>query len=140
MTESTRDALLALADEQYVLLTTTRRSGDRVPTPVWVARDGDGLVVTTGAEAGKVKRIRHTPRVTLQACDRVGRPRDGAPVIVAHATVHDDEASRAALDAALSEKYGVQYAAIRAMGRLRGRRSPGSVVLRLVAEPEAPGR
>ena len=140
MTESARDALLALADEQYVLLTTTRRSGDRVPTPVWVARDGDGLVVTTGAEAGKVKRIRHTPRVTLQACDRVGRPRDGAPVIVAHATVHDDEASRAALDAALSEKYGVQYAAIRAMGRLRGRRSPGSVVLRLVAEPEAPGR
>mgnify|MGYP002777924839 FL=1 len=140
MTESTRDALLALADEQYVLLTTTRRSGDRVPTPVWVARDGDGLVVTTGAEAGKVKRIRHTPRVTLQACDRVGRPLDGAPVIVAHATVHDDEASRAALDAALSEKYGVQYAAIRAMGRLRGRRSPGSVVLRLVAEPEAPGR
>lgn len=140
MTESTRDALLALADEQYVLLTTTRRSGDRVPTPVWVARDGDGLVVTTGAEAGKVKRIRHTPRVTLQACDRVGRPRDGAPMIVAHATVHDDEASRAALDAALSEKYGVQYAAIRAMGRLRGRRSPGSVVLRLVAEPEAPGR
>ncbi len=140
MTESTRDALLALADEQYVLLTTTRRSGDRVPTPVWVARDGDGLVVTTGAEAGKVKRIRHTPRVTLQACDRVGRPLDGAPMIVAHATVHDDEASRAALDAALSEKYGVQYAAIRAMGRLRGRRSPGSVVLRLVAEPEAPGR
>ncbi len=140
MTESARDALLALADEQYVLLTTTRRSGDRVPTPVWVARDGDGLVVTTGAEAGKVKRIRHTPRVTLQACDRVGRPLDGAPVIVAHATVHDDEASRAALDAALSEKYGVQYAAIRAMGRLRGRRSPGSVVLRLVAEPEAPGR
>lgn len=140
MTESARDALLALADEQYVLLTTTRRSGDRVPTPVWVARDGDGLVVTTGAEAGKVKRIRHTPRVTLQACDRVGRPLDGAPVIVAHATVHDDEASRAALDAALSEKYGVQYAAIRAMGRLRGRRSPGSVVLRLVVEPEAPGR
>ncbi len=49
MTDSAREALLALADEQYVLLTTTRRSGDRVPTPVWVARDGDALVVTTGA-------------------------------------------------------------------------------------------
>ena len=81
-------------------------------------------------EAGKVKRIRHTPRVLLQACDRVGRPLDGAPVIEAHASVHDDEASRAALEAALSEKYGVQYAAIRAMSRLRGRRSPGSVVVR----------
>ncbi len=86
-----------------------------------------------GPEAGKVKRIRHTPRVLLQACDRVGRPLDGAPVIEAHASVHDDEASRAALEAALSEKYGVQYAAIRAMSRLRGRRSPGSVVVRLEA-------
>lgn len=136
MTDSapeTAAGLLALADEQYVLLTTTKRSGDRVPTPVWVARHGDALLVTTGAEAGKVKRIRHTPRVLLQACDRVGRPLDGAPIIEAHASVHDDEASRAALDAALSEKYGVQYAAIRAMSRLRGRRSPGSVVVQLEA-------
>ncbi len=71
--------------------------------------------------------------MTLQACDRIGRPLEGAPVITAHATVHDDEASRAALDTALSEKYGVQYAAIRAMGRLRVRRTPGSVVVRLDA-------
>lgn len=132
-TDATPDPLLALADEQYVLLTTTRRTGERVPTPVWVARHDDVLLVTTGAEAGKVKRIRHTPRVTLQACDRVGRPLAGAPVVEAHATVHDDEATRAALDAALDAKYGVQYAAIRAMSRLRGRRGPGSVVVRLAA-------
>lgn len=133
MTETPYEALLALADEQYVLLTTTRRTGERVPTPVWVARHDDVLLVTTGAEAGKVKRIRHTPRVTLQACDRVGRPLAGAPVVEALATVHDDDATRAALDAALDAKYGVQYAAIRAMSRLRGRRSPGSVAVRLAA-------
>lgn len=127
------DPVVALADEQYVLLTTTRRSGVAVPTPVWVARHDDALLVTTGAEAGKVKRVRHTPRVTLQACDRVGRPLDGAPVIEALASVHDDDESRAHLDAALSSKYGVQYAAIRAMGRLRGRAASSSVVLRLVA-------
>lgn len=136
MTDSASEALLTLATEQYVLLTTTKRSGERVPTPVWVAHDGEALLVTTGAEAGKVKRIRHTPRVTLQACDRVGRPRDGAPVVEARASVHDDEASRAALDAALSAKYGVQYAAIRAMTRLRGRTAPASVVLRLAAETD----
>lgn len=127
------DPVVALADHSYVLLTTTRRSGVAVPTPVWVARHGDALLVTTGAEAGKVKRVRHTPRVTLQACDRVGTPLTDAPVIEAVASVHDDEQSRAHLEAALSAKYGVQYAAIRAMSRLRGRRSPGSVVLRLVA-------
>jgi PPOX class probable F420-dependent enzyme len=127
------DPVVALADEQYVLLTTTRRSGVAVATPVWVARHDEALLVTTGADAGKVKRIRHTPRVTLQACDRVGRPLDGAPVVEALASVHDDEATRAQLDAALSEKYGVQYAAIRAMGRLRGRAASSSVALRLVA-------
>lgn len=127
------DPVIALADEQYVLLTTTRRSGVLVPTPVWVARHEDALLVTTGAEAGKVKRVRHTPRVTLQACDRVGTPLAGAPVVEAHASVHDDDETRAHLEAALSEKYGVQYAAIRAMGKLRGRRADSSVALRLVA-------
>ncbi len=131
MTEST--ALLTLADEQYVLLTTTRRTGATVPTPVWVARDGDALVVTTGAESGKVKRMRHTPRVTVQACDRAGTPHPGAAVVAARATLHDDAESRERLDAALSEKYGVQYAAIRAMGKLRGRRANESVVVRLSA-------
>lgn len=127
------DPVVALADHQYVLLTSTRRTGVPVPTPVWVARHGDALLVTTGAEAGKVKRVRHTPRVTLQACDRVGTPLAGASVVEAHASVHDDDETRAHLEAALSAKYGVQYAAIRAMGALRGRRAPRSVVLRLVA-------
>lgn len=126
------DPLAAFAGEQYVLLTTTRRSGVAVATPVWVAPHGESLVVTTGAEAGKIKRIRHTPRVTLQACDRVGKPLEGAAVVEAYATVHDDEESLAQLDAALSAKYGVQYAAIKAMSKLRGRRAPGSVMVRLV--------
>lgn len=127
------DDFTALADQQYVLLTTTRRTGVPVGTPVWVARHGDALVVTTGAEAGKVKRVWHTPHVTLQACDRVGKPLDGAPVVEAVASVHDDAESRKHLDAALSEKYGVQYAAIRAMSRLRGKNAAASVMLRLVA-------
>ncbi|MEN9620960.1 MAG: hypothetical protein RL499_1153 [Actinomycetota bacterium] len=129
-------AIAALADEQYVLLTTTRRNGVAVPTPVWVAPHEGALVVTTGAEAGKVKRMRHTPKVTLQACDRVGKPLEGAPVVEAHATVHDDEQSMTQLEAALSAKYGVQYAAIKAMSKLRGRRAPGSVMVRLSAPPE----
>jgi len=122
-----------LAHEQYVLLTTTRRSGVAVPTPVWVALDGDGLVVTTGAESGKVKRIRHTPRVTLQACDRMGKPNAGSPVLEAQASVHEDAASRERLEGVMSKKYGVQYAAIRAMSKLRGRNAAASIVVRLTA-------
>jgi len=123
--------LLALGDEQYVLVTTTRRSGVEVPTPVWVAREGDALIVTTGADSGKVKRILHTPEVTVQACDRAGRPHDGAPVIVARASVLDDDGARARLDDIFLDKYGAQYRAIRALGRVRGRARSASVVVRM---------
>jgi len=126
-------ALLALGDEQYVLLTTTRRSGVEVPTPVWVAPDDEALIVTTGADSGKVKRLRHTPRVTLQACDRAGRPTEGAPVLTGHASVLDDDDSRTRLDEAFLKKYGAQYRAIRALGRLRGRARSASVVVRITA-------
>ena len=125
-------ALLGLGDEPYVLLTTTRRSGVDVPTPVWVARDGEALVVTTGGDSGKVKRLRHTPRVTLQACDRAGRPDDGAPVLTAPASVHDDDDARARLDELFHDKYGAQYRAIRALGRVRGRDRSASVVVRIM--------
>lgn len=124
--------LLALGDETYVLLTTTRRSGVAVPTAVWVGRDGDALVVTTAADAGKTKRIRHTPRVTLQACDRAGNPTAGAPIVEGRAVVDDSDAARDRLDALFRRKYGATYAAIRAMARLRGRSRSASVVLRIM--------
>ena len=38
-------SLLSLADARFVSLTTFRRSGAPVSTPVWVARDGGSLVV-----------------------------------------------------------------------------------------------
>ncbi|MGB9375084.1 MAG: PPOX class F420-dependent oxidoreductase [Jiangellales bacterium] len=57
----------------YVSLTTFRRDGTPVATPVWVARDGDHLYVTTPVETGKVKRLRHTSRVLLASCDARGR-------------------------------------------------------------------
>jgi PPOX class probable F420-dependent enzyme len=125
--------LLDLADEPYVLLTTTRLSGVTVGTPVWVARHDDTLLVTTGSQSGKVKRARHTPRVTLQACDRAGTPLAGAPIVEAHATVHDDADTRATIDRALQAKYGLQFAAIRAMSKLRGRAAEAPVVMRIVA-------
>ena len=62
---------LDLAGEQFVSLTTFRRDGTPVPTPVWIAQDGDApLVVTTPAGTGKVKRLRHDPRVELRTCNR----------------------------------------------------------------------
>ncbi|MEI5033281.1 PPOX class F420-dependent oxidoreductase [Streptomyces sp. S1A(2023)] len=64
-----------LAASRYVLLTTFRRDGRAVPTPVWVMRDGGCLAVWSVADAGKVKRIRNSGRVTVAPCDWRGVPK-----------------------------------------------------------------
>ena len=46
-----------LGDEAYVSLVSFRRDGREVPTAVWIAPDGEDLVVYTNAKSGKVKRI-----------------------------------------------------------------------------------
>jgi len=106
--------LLALGDEAFVLLSTFRTTGIAVGTPVWVARDGDRLLVTTGGTSGKVKRIGHTARVELTACSVRGDILDGAVAVPAHAMVATDAATLARLDEVLLAKYGEQFTAIRA--------------------------
>jgi uncharacterized protein len=78
-----------LPQSTYVSLTTFRRTGVAVATPVWAAPDGDSLIVWTRADSGKVKRLRHTSRVTVAPCDVRGRVQgpavDGVAAFVDHA-------------------------------------------------------
>jgi PPOX class probable F420-dependent enzyme len=117
------DTLDRLSAEKYILLTTFRRDGRAVPTPVWSVRDGDGLAVWTAADSGKVKRIRNNGEVTVAPCDVRGRPH-GAPV-PARATLYDLAGSRR-IRGLLKQKY-------RLLGRLsllgsRLRRGEGGTV------------
>ena len=50
-----------------VMLTTYRRDGRAVPTPVGYGIDGPELYLMTDPASGKVKRLRHTPRVSVSA-------------------------------------------------------------------------
>ena len=59
---------------KHILLTTYRASGEAVGTPVWFAEDGDRLLVWTGANTGKVRRIRVDDHVTVCPCTATGRP------------------------------------------------------------------
>lgn len=114
------DAFLDSAESPFILLTTYRRTGVAVSTPVWVVRDGDRLLVTTGVTAGKVKRVAHTARVELVACDRGGAVTEGAPAVSAMAVVDSSPQTRTTLDAALLAKYGETYVSIKAAQRDRG--------------------
>ena len=64
-----------LGAERYLSLTTRRRNGTLASTPVWVVSDdGVRLLVWTGADTWKVRRIRRDPHVFVAASDYRGRP------------------------------------------------------------------
>lgn len=106
-----------LAASQYVLLTTFTKDGRPKPTPVWAAPDGDRLLVITQEKSWKVKRIRHTPRVVLAACDMRGRP-TGEP-LDATATILD-KTHNGAVYRAIGKRYGLVGAVFNVFSKLRG--------------------
>jgi PPOX class probable F420-dependent enzyme len=65
--------IATLAKSRYISITSYRRDGRAVATPVWFAPDGDRVVVWTDPASGKAKRIRAGSRVTVAACDIRGR-------------------------------------------------------------------
>ncbi|AZC14311.1 PPOX class F420-dependent oxidoreductase [Microbacterium sp. ABRD28] len=125
------DDLIALAAEEFVSLTTFRRNGIGVPTTVWVARDADRLVVTTGADSGKVKRIRRNPAVTLRPSDRAGRVDPGAAIVSATATIQHDVDEIERCTALFHAKYGLQARMILGLGRVLSRDGRNRVLLHL---------
>ncbi|MQY14920.1 hypothetical protein SRB5_50960 [Streptomyces sp. RB5] len=62
------------AKQKAVLLTTFRRDGRQVGTPVNIAVDGDRAYFRTYAASGKAKRMRHTAHVRLAPCTMSGKP------------------------------------------------------------------
>jgi uncharacterized protein len=63
---------------KYLSLTSYRRDGTPVATPVWFAEEAGRLLVQTDAESGKVKRIRANPRVSIALCNGTGHPKGDA--------------------------------------------------------------
>jgi PPOX class probable F420-dependent enzyme len=93
----------ALEGQTYLSLTTFRKNGAPVATPVWFAQEGDKLYVMTGAHTGKVRRIRHNAQVEVAPCtlngDLLGASQEAMAVIVP-----DDQTPHA--NRTLIRKYG----------------------------------
>ena len=119
-----------LAAEKYVLLTTFRKDGRAVPTPVWAVRDGNTLAVWTVSDSGKVKRIRRDGRVTVAPCDVRGRPH-GEPV-PGHAAVSDPAGTRR-IRGLLKQKYRM-IGRLSLLGSRLRRGESGTVGLRIVLD------
>lgn len=130
-----RGDLSALEGHKYVRLTTYRRDGREVNTPVWFAFPGDAATgdeayVVTGLDSGKVKRIRAGSPVDLTPSDWRGRPLRGAETVRAAARLLSGEESGLAEDA-LSKKYGLQYRAFEFVESRVPRNPPERVFLEL---------
>jgi PPOX class probable F420-dependent enzyme len=72
--DQTNSPIAALPAKGVALLTTFRRTGEGVPTPVEIRVRGEHVYFTTWSTTGKVKRLAHTPSVTLARCTRFGKP------------------------------------------------------------------
>ena len=70
---------------KYVSLTSFKRDGTGVATPVWFVIEDGRVLVQTDGESFKVRRIRRNPHVTLAPCSASGRTR--APAVSATAEI-----------------------------------------------------
>ena len=70
---------------QYIALTTYRKNGTPVVTPLWFANDGGKLYAYSEKNAGKIKRIRANAKVEVAACSvrgTVSGPSFGATAVI----------------------------------------------------------
>ena len=93
-----------LGSAPYVLVTSFRKDGRAVGTPVWVVGDGDAIAIWTVHDSGKVKRIRRDGSVRVGPCDVRGRLT--GPEVPGQATILDAPGS-AQVKELLRQKYGV---------------------------------
>jgi PPOX class probable F420-dependent enzyme len=112
-----------ISRSRYVSLTTYRKDGTAVATPVWHVTHGGELIVVTEAGSWKVRRIRNDNRVVVTVCDIRGRVRDGAPSAAGSARLLDDAGTRTARDL-LARRYVMSRLGNRLAKVLRLRRPP----------------
>ncbi|MFC9116487.1 PPOX class F420-dependent oxidoreductase [Streptomyces sp. NPDC052492] len=124
MDDALRDRLGA---GKYLLLTSFRKNGTPVATPVWVVRDGDALGVWTAADSWKVKRVRARGDVLVGPCDVRGNPTGDQVPATAEVCDADTTARYREL---IARKYGVMGRLTLLGSRLR-RGASGTVGIRV---------
>ena len=106
-------------DGKYINLSTYRRSGASVDTPVWFVEMDEKLYVFTAGDSGKAKRLRNSPKARIAPCDaRGGLEGEWRDV---EARLIEDGAIIARAHALLRKKYGIQMWIADVGSKLTGR-------------------
>ena len=93
---------------KYVSFVSFRKSGQSIATPVWIAPFEDGYGFTIESTSGKAKRLAHTSRATIQACNSKGVITPGATVFNCEASLVMHTRAEEVRDA-IAHKYGFTY-------------------------------
>ena len=110
-----------LARERYVSLTTFKRDGSPVATPVWITGSDGSYAFTTGDKAWKTVRLHNNPSVRVQACNFRGRVKPQTDVYVGTGEVHVSPDAISEAERALAAKYGWQFKAAKIVDGLKAR-------------------
>jgi PPOX class probable F420-dependent enzyme len=124
---------------KYISLTSFKRDGTGIATPVWFVTDDGRLLVLTASKSLKVKRIRRNPEVTIAPCSASGRLR-GEPLPARAELLPESELHR--VEELMNRKYRTDRLLIlpiyRAVQRLRGASgAPSDAALAITPTQEA---
>ncbi len=112
--------LASFVSQKYLNLETFRKNGQGVPTPIWFVELDGILYVRTGAESGKVKRVRNQSQVRVAPCDRMGNLY--ADWMEASARLVDGPIAEQ-VNSLIKRKYGMQKAFFDFFGNLNKMKS-----------------
>ncbi len=117
--------LEALFPGRYLSVTSFKRDGSAVATPVWAVSDGSRMFAFTDLNSAKVKRIRRNPHVRIASCWVNGKLR--GDLVAARAEVLTAPADLERVQKLLLERYKLSYRFVmlfyRVGRRLRGKQS-----------------
>jgi PPOX class probable F420-dependent enzyme len=123
-----------LGAEKFVSLTTFKRNGAAVATPLWLVTDGGQLVFWTPADSWKVKRVRRDARVTMAACSRRGKVGPSEQAVSGRGEVVEDAAEVRRVEGLFLRKYGLGYRVVTGIERLIRRGHTRRVLIRVTLE------
>ena len=129
-------ALEAQFPGKYLSVTSFKRDGTPVATPVWFVIEDGRMLIYTNPESFKAKRIRRNPSVRIAPCNATGRVR-GEPAPATAEFLPEDQKDH--VMRLIKRKYRVdrvlKLPLYNLVQRLRGKRTSGPIAT-LAITPE----
>ena len=117
--------LESLLPGRYLSVTSFKRDGTGIATPVWAVSDGKRLFAFTDLNSAKIKRVRHDPHVEIASCWVTGKLR--REPVAARAEVLTAGADLERVRKLLLARYKISYRVVmlfyRLARRLQGKQS-----------------